>query len=202
MRVSASWGPREDREPVRHGDREPLLREDPIPGGRESPGVQAGAPRGLRPAKCGLAGPVARAGRGLGVTPPFTSSPPPSSDTPNCRTQQTGCTLMPPTVRSPRQPSLTANPSTSKTTSTRPPSWQLTTVRPTPGGDGRVLTPAVCFMAGRPSEARPAPGEGGGGGQGSTRHARCPVRRRKGTSSSFSALGQAPLCTRSELWAA
>lgn len=187
MRVSASWGPCEDREPVRHGDREPLLREDPIPGGRESPGVQAGAPRGLRPAKRRLAGPVARAGRGLGVTPPFTSSPPPSSDTPNCRTQQTGCTLMPPTVRSPRQPSLTANPSTSKTTSTRPPSWQLTTVRPTPGGDCR---------------ARPAPGEGGGGEQGGTRHARCPVRRRKGTSSSFSALGQAPLCTRSELWAA
>lgn len=36
---------------------------------------------------------------------------------------------MPPTARSPRRPSSTASPSTSKTMSTRPPSWQLTMVR-------------------------------------------------------------------------
>ena len=70
------------------------------------------------------------------LTPP--PLPPSPADTQSCRTQRTGCTLTPPTARSARRPSSTASLSTSKTTSMRPPSWQLTTVRPGAGrqGDG------------------------------------------------------------------
>lgn len=87
--------------------------------------------------------------------------------TQSCPIQQTGCTSMPPTVRSPRQPSWTASPSTSKTTSMRPPSWQLTTVRPAPrswavGKAGLVRevvqTPADTVSQGLVAQPRPPAG--------------------------------------------
>lgn len=85
--------------------------------------------------------------------------PPPSADTQSCQTRQTGCASTPATARSPRRPPSTASRSTSETTSTRPPSWRLTTVRPA----------ACCVLcgggAGGVAGGRPAGTQGGGGAQ-------------------------------------
>lgn len=71
----------------------------------------------------------------------------PPADTRSCRTPLTGCTLTPPTARSARRPSSTESLSTSKTTSTRPPSWRLTTVRPGAGRGGRGEGGEQCWAA-------------------------------------------------------
>lgn len=75
-------------------------------------------------------------GLGSRAAPPTPALPPPalvvSTDTQSCRTRRTGCTSTPPTARSPQRQCWTASPSTPKTTSTRLPSWQLTTVWPPP----------------------------------------------------------------------
>lgn len=98
-----------------------------------------------------------RGHRDLGsrVAPPTPALPPPalvvSTDTQSCRTRRTGCTSTPPTARSPQQQCWTASPSTPKTTSTRPPSWQLTMVCPPP----QEAAVSVAFP--RPSSV----GEGG-----------------------------------------
>lgn len=139
----------------------------------------------------------ARRGGGLGARSHcrLHASPPPSSDTPSCRTPRTGCTLTPPTVRSPRRPCLTASPSTSKTTSMRPPSWRPTTVRPTLGV---VASPRPRRgLCGRETEGGPPPaGEAGGGKRGGRRGARCPVLSLEGAPS-LGAPGS-PLSVRSE----